>query len=342
MMYYLKVSKNLGSSDMKLRMVFLNDEAYVAYILNRPPYSNIEITNKERMDSVYDLAKDLYLRKEITIPAIDKDYSVSRHKYHVTIGNFNDFSQLALGELTGSCVRNGSIFANDLYKYALFDKNGFNVIIRENNKIVGKVTGFRVGNTIIFNQLRENFYPESKNLVDVIKKVSKDLVDLTRKKDPIKNVIIGNSNCMKNEKTVDLSKDLSKLFENQKRVYSDIDYTKMCELVRTSPFDFHSTRDVYEPLRDNIKVETDKDKMIMIMNHYHILDSLLKDLEPKEIKINNYNVTNIDELYYGHDYYVALKNGEIVDYLIFDNRSTKALLEIGKILESKEQKVIKK
>ena len=138
------------------------------------------------------------------------------------------------------------------------------------------------------------------------------MVDLTRKKDPIKNVIIGNSNCMKNEKTVDLSKDLSKLFENQKRVYSDIDYTKMCELVRTSPFDFHSTRDVYEPLRDNIKVETDKDKMIMIMNHYHILDSLLKDLEPKEIKINNYNVSNIDEVYYGHDYYVALKDGEIV------------------------------
>ena len=339
---YLKVSKNLGTSDTKLRMLFLNDEAYLAYILNRPPYSNIEITNKERMESIYDLAKDLYLRNEITIPPIDKDYSVSRHKYHVTIGNFNDFSQLALGELTGSCVRNGSIFANDLYKYALFDKNGFNVTIRENNKIVGKVTGFRVGNTIIFNQLRENFYPEVKNLVEVIKKVSKDLVDLTRKKDPIKNVIIGNSNCMKNEKTVDMSKDLSKLFETRKRIYCDIDYTKMCELVHTSPFDFHDTRDVYETLRDSIKVETDKEKMIMVMNHYHILDSLLKELEPKEIKINNYNVTNIDELYYGHDYYVALKNGEIVDYLIFDNRSTKALLEIGKILESKKQKVIKK
>lgn len=339
---YFKYSLNLGSSNIKLRMLFLNDEAYMAYILNKPPYNNIEISNKERMESIYDLAKELFNRKELTIPPIDKDYHVNGHKYHVTIGNFNDFSQLALGELTSSCVRNGSIFANDLYKYALFNKNGFNIIIRENDRVVGKVSGFRNGNTLILNQLRENFYPEVNNLIEVMKKVSSDLVSLSRKKDPIKNVVIGNGSCMQKEKTRDLKKDLDKLFNNMDRIYCDIDYTKACLLTsHVYPFDFHYVHDTYPALRDEIKCETDKSKMNMIINHYILLKFLLKGKEPNEIYLEDIDVNNIDELYYGHDFYVVFKDGKVTDYLIYDN-SSKAIVEIASILESKQQKVIKK
>ena len=340
---YINFSKNLGNSDKKLRMLFLNDEAYLAYILNKAPYNNVELTSKERNESIYDIAKNLYLRKELTVPAIDKDYTINKHKYHVTIGNFHDFSQLALGELTSSCVRNGSMFANDLYRYALLNKNGFNVIIRENNKIVGKVTGFRVGNTIIFNQLKDNFYPEVKNLVEVMKKLSNDFVTLTKKNDPIKNILIGFSLSLKGEKTRDLSKDLNKIFDNMDRIYTDIDYTKMCLLnSHLAPFKFHYVHDTYPALRDEVKFETDKDKMNMIMNHYHILNSLIKGILPNEIKIENFDLSNIDELYYGQDYYVGIKDGQISNYLIFDNRGGSALLEIGNILEKKQSEIIKK
>ena len=339
---YFKFSLNLGSSNLKLRMLFLNDEAYMAYILNKPPYNNINISNKERMESIYDLALKFYKRCELTIPSIDKEYYVKGHKYHVTIGNFNDFSQLALGELTSSCARNGSIFANDLYKYCLLNKNGFNIIIRENNKIVGKASGFRNGNTIILNQLRENYYSDTNNLVEVMKKVSSDLSKLSNKKDPIKNVIIGNDSCMKNEKTKDLSSYLSKLFDNMDRVYCDIDYTKMCVLSNhLYPFNFHNTKDTYPALRDEVKHEIDKDKMGIIINHFIILKSLLKEVKPEDIEIKEIDTSCIDELYYGHDFYISLKEGKIIDYLILNN-SSKAIVEIANILEEKQQKVIKK
>ena len=127
------------------------------------------------------------------------------------------------------------------------------------------------------------------------------------------------------------------------RIYTDIDYTKMCLLnSHLAPFKFHYVHDTYQALRDEVKCETDKDKMNMIMNHYHILNSLIKGILPNEIKIEKFDLTNIDELYYGQDYYVGIKDGQISNYLIFDNRGGSALLEIGNILEKKQSEIIKK
>ena len=339
---YLNIASNLGTSDIKLRTLFLNDEAYQAYLLNKPPYNNVQLTNEERVDSAYKIAREMYLRNSITVPSIDKYYFANGHKYHVTIGNFNDFSQLALGELTSSCERNGSFYADDLYKYCLLNKNGFNVVIRENNKIVAKASGFRNGNTIILNQLRDNFYPDNKSLVTVMRKLSLDLVNLSNKHDPIKNVIIGNESCMKDEPTKDLSKYLSKLFTNMSKLYCDIDYQKVCLLTSDFyPFNFHNTKDTYPVLRDCVNLETNKDNMNLIINHYHLLDSLVKKVNINNISIIDYDVTNINELYYGHDYYLIIYNDKTYKSFILNN-SIQATDEIEIILNNIKEKVIKK
>ena len=340
---HIKYANNLGVSDLKLRSLFLNDEAYYAYLFNRAPYNNIEITSKERSDSIFGIAKDLYLRDSLTIPALDKDYYVNDHKYHVTIGNFHDFSQLALGELTGSCVRNGSIFADDLYKYALLNKNGFNIIIRENDKIVGKATGFRIGNTILLNQLRENFYQDTNSLVTVMRKASNDLISLSHKSDPIKNVIIGNDSCMKNEKTKDLSRELGKLFSNKKRIHCDMDFHKVCVLNNDyCPIKLYETSDTYPSLRDSIKCTEDKNEMQLIINHYCILTSLLDGVDIKDIELSNVDLSNIKRMYYGHDFFMMIDEKDAVDVHTIGHNTEQKIADYNQIMAWEKEKVIKK
>ena len=340
---YFKFSNNLGNSDLKLRSLFLNDEAYNAYLLNKAPYNNIEITSKERKESVYGIAKNMYLRDSLTIPAIDKDYYVNGHKYHVTIGNFHDFSQLALGELTASCVRNGSIFADDLYKYALLNKNGFNIIIRENEKIVGKATGFRYGNTVVLNQLRENFYPDIKSLVEVMRKVSNDISYLSNKSDPIKNVIIGNDSCMKNEKTKDLSKELKKMFNNMNRIHCDMDFHKVCVLTSDyCPISFHEVKDTYPSLRDTIKCTEDKEMMQLVINHFYILQSLIEGMDINSIELADSDLSNIKRMYYGHDFYLIIDEKDAVIVHAMHGNTEEKVNDFNQVMEWEKEKVIKK
>ena len=117
---------------------------------------------------------------------------------------------LTTGIKTDACFR---LYGNDndFLLYTMFNKNG--IVVRLSDKdgnFVGRISGFRNGNTVYFNQLRTIYDKHgnpSKNIIENVQKIrdcaekyAQDLIESTKESDsPIENVLIikayGYANC---------------------------------------------------------------------------------------------------------------------------------------------------
>ena len=126
---------------------------------------------------------------EFTVPRINGQSTI--YNYHIY--DQNDTTALISGIDTNSCFKVSGV-DNDFIHYCLLNKNGFIVKIEDKDgNFVGRISGFRNGNGIYFNELR-SIYDYDKNiktslthstirqgLLDVLKDIAKDIIDTCRK-----------------------------------------------------------------------------------------------------------------------------------------------------------------
>ena len=122
-----------------------------------PPLNRANSLRQERRENSLVNYIRCFNREKVAIPSFDEEIDINTKKINAVVGNFTNPINLTLGERTGSCMRSGGI-GDDLYNFCLKDNNGFHIIFNdsETGEFISRASGFRNGNTVFLNQLRES------------------------------------------------------------------------------------------------------------------------------------------------------------------------------------------
>ncbi len=144
-----------------------------------------------------DLLDYLYTLDKITIPS--KDIIISNKdnskQINFIVGNRTNPSNICHGERTGACMRVGGV-GEGLFLKCLTDKNWFHIRIEDpvTHEYISRVSGFRNGNTVYLNQLRESSNISkytNEDLQEFIQIYAESLIEETKSCEyPIENVFI--------------------------------------------------------------------------------------------------------------------------------------------------------
>ena len=320
-------------------------------------------TKEQRISKSIALIRGMYKKEAIPVPSIDKDYTTSTNKkVHVVLGNTTDLINLTLGERTDACMRLGSA-GDRLFRYALLDNKGFHICLYhpKTNEFISRLSCFRSGNTVVFNQLRHSVSQEysDEELIDIIKQIADELIELTKDSPyPIDNILIDGKYGMENSRmsTVPLGVDVtdkSKItpyftLEEQKTlsskvVYSDVrDYGIVLSSSRPDkklvPINLSAPVPEYSPCRQNIKVYHDKQAQDQIL-HYKLLEGVINGSEIDRIDIEPNE--NIKICIAGEDWYISIDNeGNIEQFIMKGIKDiTLATKEMKTVLETYKDKL---
>ena len=182
--------------------------------------------NNERLIESVDQTVKNYRRKEVTVPTFDENVKIGDKEVNIVVGNFTDHTNLTHGERTGSCMRIGGV-GEKLYYFALNDENGFHIRFEdpETNEYISRVTGFRNGNTVFLNQLRESCSEqyENEDVIEACKKSTQMLIEKSKNSAcPIENVVITSGYAMKNYQDQVIDLDIDSAQNGLPTFYSDI------------------------------------------------------------------------------------------------------------------------
>ena len=191
------------NSETKEVRRLIGKSAYNDFIAD-PNRNSSNYSIDKRQNKLILLLDYLYSLNKITIPSKDivmsnKDNS---KKINIIIGNRTNESNICHGERTGACMRVGGA-GEGLFLKCLTDKNWFHIRFEDPNthEYISRVSGFRNGNTVYLNQLRDSSddskYSNS-DLQEFITIYAKTLIEDTKNsKYPIENVFINTNYAMK-------------------------------------------------------------------------------------------------------------------------------------------------
>ena len=315
-------------------------------------------TKEQRIAKSVELIKEMYKKDAIPVPSMNKEYSTSTNKkVHVVLGNTTDLINLTLGERTDACMRLGSA-GDRLYRYALLDNKGFHICLYhpKTGEFISRLSCFRSGNTVVFNQLRHSVSQEytDEELIEIVKQVADELIELTKDSSyPIDNILIDGKYGMENSRmsTVPLGVDVtdkSKITpyftpEEQKTISSKVIYSDVMEygIVLSSsrpdkklvPINLSASVPKYAPCRSEIKVYHNKQAQDQVV-HYKLLEGVINGVELDKIDAT-FN-ENIKTCIAGEDWYISIdKNGNIEQHIIKGIRDvTLATQEMKIVLET--------
>ena len=354
---------NTYSSMSSIYSSILGDED--ARLIKRNPDPNSSKTKdaNTRFTEAVEDTLICYKKQNVTIPTFDKILQLDNNKtIEVIVGNFTSPCNITHGERTGACMRIGGV-GEALYKFCLNEEAGFHIRFEnpKTHKYVSRVSGFRNGNTVYLNQLRnslDNNY-ENKDLIESTKQIAKLLIEMSKDSDnPIENVFITNGYAMGQSDVEKFKLNPLEITKGLNKVYTDYNYSEACLLATTA-------KDGYVPL-DNKKVsptyqvQRSKPKIFMEdmefapnqINRVHTINQLLqgKTLEHDEIDILDFK----EDLLYcisNDDWYLYVdKNLNIKsEYIGIDPRAKEELdkyktivegmLEAGLVKEKKHEQL---
>lgn len=314
----------LGSEDFKL-------------ISTNPSPNAASSTKSERLESVPELVKKMYQKEFITIPPINMDIEASSgKKINVSIGNFTNPRNLTLGERTGSCMRIGGV-GSTLFNYTIRSENGFHVILTDplDNTFISRVSGFRNGNTVVLNELRDSLEPQKFNnydLISAIRELSKTLVEQTKDSAyPIDNVIISAGYAMRpvSSEVVDTKVD---------DITGGLDTTVYTDVKRSNTLLLASSSQdgslvpvktgvenlpKYKVARSGIKFIDNYFEIREKMFQIELYDQLLSGISFREATLQEHELSMYDKLYVGEDWYILVDENGVVKEEYRINRDTK-------------------
>ena len=303
-----------------------------------PSPNSSSYTKETRIKKAMELIPEMYKRKTIPVPGLDKDYTLeNKKKINVVIGNTTDIINLTLGERTGACMRIGGA-GDTLFDYALLGKNGFHIIFKDpsNGEFISRVSCFRNGNTVFMNQLRNSTslnYADI-DLVDAIKLVAKDIIALTdNSPKPVNNVVINGQYAMTSSNLPSIPLKVDDIKKGLPSFYSDIDSYGIL-LASTSkegklvPIITDKNTPEYLPQRSKVKYLLDEEAVREVA-HFKLLDAL----------ITNHNIDSVDNSFdynivacaSGEDWIISVdSNGQINEYIL---KTTKRRVEVNREMQ---------
>lgn len=326
-------------SDAEIYSYLFNKDNYRLLASNPGPNSS----PKSRAYRLKEAVKDINImhnRNYITVPPVNEDFKLSNGKsINICLGNTNDPINLTYGERTGACMRIGGAGAT-LFNFCLENENGFHISFNnpQTGNLISRVSCFRNGNTLYFNQVRTPLDREYSN--DMIKEscelIAKRIIELTKdSKYPIVNVVTSDSYVYQYAQTVDSCCDNhNKGFFPS--FYTDI-YTSVVVIATAQengellPIELGPNKcEKYEVGRAPIR-ECGLEKASAAVSHIEVMDAYLSGVALDEIEIDK---KDISIAYVGEDWYVATTlDGEIVNYVQRKSRNKeKATQEMQKYL----------
>ena len=328
------------SSNSNVYKILLDTDDYNLICKNPSPNSSSG-TKDERLKKIPKYITTMYERKYITVPPINETIKLDdEKKLDVVIGNVTDTINLTYGERTGACMRIFGV-GRTLFDFCLENENGFHVRITDpdTGEFVSRVSGFRNGNTVFLNQLRNSVIPKysNKDLCWVLKKVSQILIEKTKdSKYPIENVVVSDGYAM----TLERSSLINFSDESMKKgfyyFYTDVSSSNAIllasanednSMVQVKPGPENAEK--YEVLRSKVKFITDKAEITKVINKLLLIKHLLDGKNESHFVVGLANL-NIDKLYYGEDWYIALdSNNEIIEEFYIERGDQRVYDEIN-------------
>jgi hypothetical protein len=193
-----------------------------------PNAASRKLANDGRLKEAVERTKKLYTRQEVTIPPFEEDFSLSSNKkMRAVVGNFTHPSNLTHGERTGACMRIGGV-GESLFEFALDNPNGFHIRFEdpETHEYISRVTGFRNGNTVFLNELRDSCNKDKYNNEDVIetcRKAAEMLIELSKNSPcPIENVVVHKAYATINMEEPMVNLGIDNIKEGLPQFYTDV------------------------------------------------------------------------------------------------------------------------
>ena len=337
----MEVAGVYDSSSYKYEILFGRENSKL--LDHNPPANSASMSKNLRLENAIYYINIMYKRKYITVPPIDEDISINGKNININLGNFTDMINLTYGERTGSCMRIGGTGAT-LFDFCLKNDNGFHICLRDKNSMnfISRVSGFRNGNTVFLNQLRNSVLAtyDDYDIVSAIKVVADMLIERTKdSKFPIANVIISSDFAM--NKYVDLIENLeiNDSRDGYDYFYADVENSGIVlassnnkklvpiELGPNNCSKYLVNRKKVQEYDAGVQDDF-SDKIASIQ----IIDQLLEDIPFEDC---DYIVPNgIVKCYIGEDWYLTKDiDGNIQKYIMSNsNNKELALEEINNIL----------
>lgn len=283
-----------------------------------PPLNRANSLRQERRENSLVNYIRCFNREKVAIPSFDEEIDINTKKINAVVGNFTNPINLTLGERTGSCMRSGGI-GDDLYNFCLKDNNGFHIIFNdsETGEFISRASGFRNGNTVFLNQLRESVLDKynSDDLMLAIQRVSNEIIERSKESNhPIDNVVISHEKAMEDWEQDTINVHASNIFYGMSHPFwFDLNPNNAILLASSSngslvPLDLGNHSISYYPVqRDKVRLA---DNPIEAVNHIEAIDQLLSGKRIEDIKLLE---DEFEVCYYGEDWYVAIgKDGNIL------------------------------
>ena len=300
----------------------------------------------ERLNEAVEWTISNFRRMKVTIPTFAQNIPLESGKMmHVVVGNFTNPSNVTHGERTGACMRIGGV-GETLFKFCLDNENGFHIRFEnpETGEYISRVSGFRNGNTVFLNELRNscnsNDY-SNEEVVEACRRAAEMLIEMSKNSTcPIENVVVHTEYAVDRHKYPKTNLGVPSIKNGLPYFYSDV--SSSAYVLATSsttdafvPLDFDKSQvPVYLPAREKAKESTNLKDMIDIINRVSGVKALLEGqpLESLEPVI-------VDESFiYGiasNDWYIYIDGDFVVheDIIHIDERAKEELAVARKRVE---------
>lgn len=305
-----------------------------------PNSATQKLANDGRLKEAIELTEKLFRRQAVTIPTFNECVKLSSDKtMRVVAGNFTHPSNLTHGERTGACMRIGGV-GESLFLFAINNPNGFHIRFEDptTGQYISRVTGFRNGNTVFLNELRNSCNPETYDDMDVIeacKIAGEMLIELSKNSPcPIENVVVHRAYATNIMREENVQLNVRNIKEGLPSFYTDVNSHPII-LATTAkkgkyvPVDLDNSRvPTYQPAREIPIVYKDATKAVGKISRVASIKRLLNGENYEYIASLEFE-NNIIYAIVSEDWYIYVDElGNIhKDYIDIDPRAKEELAE---------------
>ncbi len=321
---------------------------------NPGPNAASGIKSFERITKAVEKTRTCFERTKTHVPSFNEVVSFKSgdgiKQLRVVVGNFTSPVNITHGERTGACMRIGGA-GRTLFDFCLDNEFGFHIRFEdpETGEYISRVSGFRNGNSVFLNELRDSCNMDKYSNQDVIsacRVASELMIKLSmNSKSSISNVFVHRAYAMKEDKECPkISFNGVNIKTGLPTFYSDIQSEGL--LLASSkmpPEEVKVSTDLpeYAPAREIAYEGNNKNKLVNMINRVSGVKELLSGAELSFIE----RVVDETDVEYGvvsDDFYIYVDKDGVVheDFIDRDERVTKemesAREKIKAYLESKK------
>ncbi len=292
------INANVYSQVSSVYSLILGEQDARLIKKNQGPNSASQKTrDNERLIEAIQWTVNNYRRMKVTVPPfVGEVETTTAQKLHVSVGNFTNPANLTHGERTGACMRIGGV-GESLFEFCLENENGFHIRFEdpETGEYISRVSGFRNGNTIFLNELRNSCNPNKYSNYDVVeacRKVAQKLIELSKDSEcPIENVVLHNAYATTGMSLATTEFNITNNKEGLPGFYSDIGSSGIVLATTASPsdgitpIDFDKSRvPTYLPARDKAISSANIKTYVSYINRVHSVKQLLNGVSYEYIE----------------------------------------------------------